>query len=326
MRAYLIKRLLLIIPTLFLVTIIIFLTVRLIPGDVVDLMLQQVASKMASGTQYELVAQDLRNELGLDLPIHVQYGRWVGRAFQGDFGRSLWTNVSVMDEVVARLPVSFELGVLGIFTALILAIPVGVYSAIRQDTWGDYITRSIAIAFIAVPSFWLATMVMVFPSVWWGWSPAMRWVPFLDNPGANLVQFIIPAFILGMFLSGTIMRMTRTMMLEVLRQDYIRTAWSKGLKERVVIMRHALKNAMIPVVTVIGLEIPVMVGGAVILEEIFNLPGIGRLLLEVISNRDYTMLSGINLFMAIVVLVINLGVDLTYSYLDPRVRYAIGSG
>jgi peptide/nickel transport system permease protein len=167
----------------------------------------------------------------------------------------------------------------------------------------------------------LGTMVMVFPSIWWNWSPSMKYIPFIEDPLGNLGMFIIPAIILGMVLSGVTMRMTRTMMLEVLRQDYIRTAWSKGLRERMVIIRHALKNALIPVVTVIGLQLPILIGGSVILENIFNLPGIGRLMVEVINNRDYTVLSGINLITATIVLLINIGVDLTYAYLDPRVHY-----
>ena len=321
MRAYIIRRLLLTIPTMLIVTILVFLTVRLIPGDVIDLMLQGHASKMASGTEYELTAADLRHELGLDEPIHIQYVRWMGRVLQGDLGRSLWTNIPVTDEIKRRLPVSAELGILGIVTALIIALPIGIYSAIRQDTGGDYLARSFAIACIALPSFWLGTMVMVFPSVWWQWSPAMQYVSLVENPLANLGQFMIPAFILGMALSGTTMRMTRTMMLEVLRQDYIRTAWSKGLTERVVIMRHALKNALIPVTTIVGMNLPVVIGGAVVLEQIFNLPGVGRLALDVINDRDYTVLSGINLFMATFVLGINLVVDITYAFLDPRVHY-----
>ena len=321
MRTYLVRRLLLIAPTLFIVSVLVFLTARLIPGDVVDLMLQQVASRMAAGTQYELTAQDLRHQLGLDMPIHVQYGHWVGKALRGDLGHSLWKNTRVLDEIARRLPVSFELGFLAILAALVIAIPVGVLSAVRQDTWSDYVARSIAIACIALPTFWLATVVMVFPSVWWTWSPAMKWIPFVEDPGSHLVQIAIPAVILGMATSGQIMRMTRTMMLEVMRQDYIRTAWSKGVEEKTVIMKHALKNAMIPVITIVGLNIPVLVGTSVIVEEIFNLPGIGRLLMEVLHDRDYTMLSGINLFMATFVLVVNLVVDVTYSYLDPRVRF-----
>jgi len=205
--------------------------------------------------------------------------------------------------------------------ALIIAFPIGIYSAIRQDTWGDYIGRTFAILCIAVPGFWLGTLIIVFPSIWWGWSPSISLIRFPEDPMGNLVQFIVPAIVLGMALSGVTMRMTRTMMLEVLRQDYIRTAWSKGLKERVVVIRHALKNALIPVVTLVGLQLPILVGGTVIIEQIFSLPGMGRLIVEATFDRDYPMITGVMLFFAIAVMLINLFVDLTYAYFDPRVHY-----
>jgi len=319
MHAYIIRRLLLIIPTLFLVTVMVFLTIRFIPGDVIDLMVAQMATETALGT--ELTAESLRHSLGLDVPIYIQYGRWLLHVVQGDLGRSLWTDLSVTGEIMSKLPVSLELGILAIITALLLAIPIGVYSAVRQDTWGDYGGRTIAILAISLPSFWLGTIVIVYPSIWWNWSPAMEYIPLTSDPMGNFIQFIIPAIILGMVMSGTTMRMTRTMMLEVLRQDYIRTAWSKGLAERTVVLRHALKNALIPVVTIIGMLSPVLIGGSVILEQIFALPGIGRYLIEAINRRDYTVISGINLTMASFVLTINLVVDLAYAYLDPRVQY-----
>jgi peptide/nickel transport system permease protein len=211
---------------------------------------------------------------------------------------------------------------IALLTSLFIALPIGIYSAIRQNTLGDYFARSVAIASIALPSFWIGTMIMVFPSIWWGWTPPMKYVPFFKDPSENLQMFFIPGLILGMFLSGTTMRMTRTMMLEVLRQDYIRTAWSKGLKERVIVVRHALKSALIPVVTIVGLRLPILIGGSIILERIFVLPGVGWLLVDVINSRDYTVLQGLNLFIAMFVLVINLVVDLTYAYLDPRIHYA----
>jgi len=319
MGGYIIRRLLLIIPTLFLVTITVFLLVRLIPGDVVDLM---VGEQPGTAFGDKLSRAEIRHAMGLDAPAYVQYGRWLLGVFtRGDLGRSLWSNRPVVELIIEKFPVSMELGLIAIVTGLLIALPIGVYSAMRQDTPGDYLGRSLAIACISVPSFWLGTMVVVFPSVWWGWSPPLDYVPFFENPIANLRMFIIPGVILGMVMSGTSMRMTRTMMLEVLRQDYIRTAWAKGVNERIVILRHALRNALIPVVTIIGLQLPVLIGGSVILEQIFSLPGMGLLLLKVISMRDYTALSGINLIMAFLVLIINLGVDLTYGYLDPRVHY-----
>jgi peptide/nickel transport system permease protein len=319
MRAYIIRRVLLTVPTLFLVTIIVFTTIRLIPGDVID---QMVMESLGSGGGGTVDPAAIRHKLGLDLPMYVQYMQWIGNIIvHGDFGKSLWRGTPVMDEIGAAVPVSFELGLLAIIIGLVIALPIGVYSAIRQDTPGDYVARSFAVVCIAIPSFWLGTMVMVYPSIWWHWTPSMEFVSFIQNPMANLWLFLIPSIILGMFLSGTTMRMTRTMMLEVLRQDYIRTAWAKGLKERVVVIRHALRNALIPIVTVVGLQIPILVGGAVVIEQIFGLPGIGRLMLTVLSNRDYTMLSGINVILASFILVVNLAIDLTYAWLDPRIRY-----
>ena len=322
MRAYLIRRILLFIPTLFLVTVIIFFTVRLIPGDVLDVMLRQNVGFQGSAEQLLETIEDLRHMLGLDLPIHVQYGRWMGNIIlHGDFGKSLWTAIPVTYHIGRSFPVSFQLALMAMIVALLVAFPIAMYSAIRQDTWGDYIGRSLAIAFLCIPAFWLGTMVMVYPSIWLDWTPPLEYVPFFENPIANLQIMIIPAFILGTVVSGICMRMTRTTMLEVLREDYIRTSWSKGLKERVVVTRHALRNALIPVVSIIGTQIPFLIGGAVIVEQIFALPGVGRLLVEVISKRDYPVLSGLNLFVASFVLVVNLVVDLTYAYLDPRIRY-----
>jgi len=316
MRAYIIRRLLLVVPTLLLVTVIIFFTIRLIPGDVISLIASETQWITGKG------AEALRHELGLDVPAYVQYGRWLGGIIlHGDLGNSLWTRGPVINEILPRLPVSFELGLLALIIAQVIALPVGILSAVRQDTVGDYLGRSLAIAMIALPSFWLGTMVMVFPSIWWNWTPSMEYIPFIKDPIGNLGMFILPAVLLGMVLSGTTMRMTRTMLLEVLRQDYVRTAWAKGLKERVVIFRHALRNALIPVITIIGLNLPVLIGGSIILEQIFVLPGMGRLLIRVLNNRDYPVLSGINLIMATTVLLINLVVDLTYAYLDPRVKY-----
>lgn len=323
MRGYVIRRVLLLIPTLLIVSVIVFLMIRLIPGDVVDAMLGEMM-RIGGGELggAELNREALEAMLGLDVPIHVQYGRWIGDIFlHGSLGEPLRGGPGVTERILERLPVTFELGALALITGLLIALPIGVYSAIRQDTRGDYIGRSLAIILISVPSFWTGTVVMIYPSIWWGWSPPMELIKFVDNPLGNLGMFIIPAVILGMVLSGATMRMTRTMMLEVLRQDYIRTAWAKGLKEKVVIGRHALKNAFIPVVTIIGYQLPILVGGSIIMEQIFVLPGVGRLFLQAIQQRDYPMVSGVNLFIATAVIGINLLIDLTYAYLDPRVKY-----
>lgn len=319
MSAYILRRILLVIPTLIIVTIILFITMRLIPGDVIDTMLGEMGTEsMGGGIDREALEQ----KLGLDLPIHVQYGRWIGDIFlHGSLGNALKGGQPVVDKILTKLPVTFELGLLAIIIGLVIALPIGVYSAIRQDTIGDYFGRSVAIIFISIPSFWMGTMIMIYPSIWWSWSPPMELIQFADDPLGNLGMFIIPAVVLGMLLSGTTMRMTRTMMLEVCRQDYIRTAWAKGLKERVIIMRHVMKNALIPVVTIVGLQLPILVGGSVIIEQIFVLPGLGRLMIEALNYRDYPTVSGVNLFVATTVVGLNLIIDLTYGYLDPRVHY-----
>ena len=318
MRAYLIRRLLLIIPTLLILSILVFLSVRFIPGDVIDVIAGRV--EMQSGGEIDREA--VKRRLGLDVPVWVQYGRWIGGIFlHGTLGESLMYGWPVEEKMVGRLPLTIQLGVMAIVIGLLIALPVGIYSAIRQDTAADYLGRSLAIIGLAMPNFWLALMVMLFPAIWWGWSPPVLWVPFTEDPLGNLAVLLIPSLILGTASSAATMRMTRTMMLEVLRQDYIRTAWSKGLKEKVVIMRHTIKNALIPVVTLIGLQLPILVGGAVIMENIFNLPGLGRLMVLALEERDYPVVSGINLFFATSVVLFNLLIDLIYSYLDPRVRY-----
>ncbi len=329
MRAYVIRRLLLLIPTLFLITIAVFLTVRFIPGSVIDMMIAQMGS--SAGGQVVNV-NTIKQSLGLDVPIATQYGRWLGVVpqkdgkisgiLEGNLGKSLWSGRSINGDMAERLPVSVELGLFAIITALIVALPIGVYSAIRQDTLGDYAGRTVSVLAISLPNFWVATLVIVFASIWWGWSPSMDLIPFFKNPGGNLVQFAIPGIILGMTMSGASMRMVRTMMLEVLRQDYIRTAWSKGLSERAVVLRHALKNALMPVVTIVGFEVPILIGGEVVIETMFALPGIGRYLVDAINRRDYSIISSVNLVVATVVLLLNLAIDLVYAWLDPRIQYS----
>jgi len=317
MKAYILRRLLALVPTLFLSSVIVFVTVRLIPGDIIDMMLSQNDVSASKLSRDQLV-----HALGLDRPMWEQYLRWIGAILiRGDFGRSLWQNEPVSDYLFARLPVTFELGVMSLAVALAVAIPIGMYSAIRQDTSGDYLARSFSILMLSVPSFWVGTMVMVFPSIWWGWSPEVKFVGFSADPLQSLKQMLIPAVILGTALSAVTMRMTRTMMLEVLRQDYIRTAWAKGLSERLVVLRHALRNALIPVVTLIGLQAPLLIGGAVILEQIFVIPGMGLLLLDAVNQRDYPIITGVFLVLGVSITLINLLVDLSYGLLDPKVRY-----
>ena len=336
MRAYIIRRLLLIIPTLFILTILVFLLVRFIPGDVIDVMAARMEGMSLGSIEIDRAA--VERMLGLDVPVHVQYGRWIGvlptpdwvtgeshfkGLLQGTLGDPLFGGAySVEDQILDRLPVTIELGVMALVIGQLIALPVGIYSAIRQDTAADYVGRSAAIIGMATPNFWLAIMVMIFPAIWWGWAPSMVLIPFTEDPLGNLGMFLIPSLILGTAMSASTMRMTRTMMLEVLRQDYIRTAWTKGLKERVVVMRHAVKNGLIPIVTLVGMQLPILVGGAVIMENIFNLPGLGRLLLTALNDRDYPVVSGVNLVFATAVVGINLMIDLIYPYLDPRVRYS----
>lgn len=316
MRAYLVRRLLILLPTLLIASVIVFVTVRLIPGDVLDIMLSQ--NDLSAGKANR---EELTRALGLDRPMAEQYVCWLGGLVQGDLGRSLWQSTFVAELLWARLPVTFELSVMALAVALLIALPIGVYSAIRQDSPGDYVARSFAVLLLAVPGFWVETMVMVFPSIWWGWAPETRYVPFADNPLQNLHQMIIPAIVLGMSLSALTMRMTRTMMLEVLRQDYIRTAWAKGLSEPLMLRRHALRNAVIPVVTLIGLQAPLLIGGAVIVEQIFVIPGMGLLFLDAVNQRDYPIITGVFLVVGVLVMLVNLFVDLSYGLLDPKVRY-----
>ena len=321
----------LIIPTLFLLTILVFLSVRFIPGDVIDAMMAEMETEHSN-----IDREALEHMLGLDVPVYVQYGRWIGvlptpdfvtkeshfnGIIQGTLGESMMGYWTVEEKISGRLPVTIELGLMAIVIGLVIALPVGIYSAMRQDTAADYVGRSVAIIGLATPNFWLATMVVLYPSLWWAWSPPMNWVPFSEDPLGNLGMFLIPSLILGTASAAATMRMTRTMMLEVLRQDYIRTAWAKGLRERVVVMRHAVKNALIPVVTLIGLQLPILIGGSVIMENIFNLPGLGRLMVVALEDRDYPVVSGVNLVFATAVVLFNLLIDLLYTWLDPRVRY-----
>ncbi|MEM7099937.1 MAG: ABC transporter permease [Pseudomonadota bacterium] len=315
MQAYIARRLLALLPTLFFASLIVFVSMRLIPGDVIDLMLAQ--NDIATSQDRERI----ETALGLDQPVLTQYLEWVGGVFKGDLGRSLWQNTPVTEQLQATMPITFELGLLAMIVALTVAIPIGIYSAMRQDSAGDYIARSFSLLMLAVPGFWLGTLVMVFPSVWWRWSPPLEYTPFFEDPIANLSHMIVPAILLGLSMSAVTMRMTRTMMLEVMRQDYIRTARAKGVGESLLIVRHALRNGLIPVVTLIGLQAPLLIGGAVILEQIFVVPGMGLLLLEAVFQRDYPVISGIFLVVGVGVLLINLLVDLSYGFLDPKVRH-----
>ena len=306
------------IPTVFFVTLMVFTTIRLVPGSVIDIM---VANYGTFGTVTETDKQAIKHRLGMDVPIVVQYGRWLNQIVHGDLGTAMWKQTPVIEEIETRWSVTFELGLLALIIAQLISIPIGIYSALRQNTWGDYLARSFSILCIAIPSFWMATLVIVYPSIWWGYMPSLMLIRFSINPLGNLKMFIVPAIILGMSMSGGTARLTRTMMLEVMRQDYIRTAWEKGLMERTVVIRHALKNALIPIITIIGYQVPVLIGGTVIIESIFSLPGMGLLTINAINTRDYITLEACLLLYAIALVFINLVTDLTYGYVDPRIHY-----
>jgi peptide/nickel transport system permease protein len=313
LRRYLAKRLVVAIPSLLIASLIVFTLPRLIPGDVVAMMLEEKA--------YAKDLEEMRAKLGLNRPIYVQYFEWVGRAVRGDLGESLWTRQPVLHEIGQRLPITLELALLSLTVALLIAIPIGVISAARQDTVQDYAARSVAILGLSVPNFWMATLVIVLPAIWWGWRPLTGYVEIRVDPFSHLLQMLLPAVILGITFSAALMRLTRGMLLEVLRQDYVRTAWSKGLRERVIILKHGLRNAIIPVITYLGTQLPQVIGGTVVIETIFGLPGMSRFLFDAINQRDYPVIQGINLVVVSFIVLINLVIDALYAVLDPRIRY-----
>jgi peptide/nickel transport system permease protein len=311
---YVARRILLALLTLWGVSVVVFALVRALPGDAVVALLQEYA--------YAKDVEEMRHQLGLDRPMPVQYIEWLGGVVTGDLGNSLRSKTPIADELGKRVPVTLELGALGMLVGALIAIPLGVLSAVRQHQWSDYLARGLAIAMLAVPGFWIGTLVVTLPSIWFKWSPPLFYTRFTTDPMKNLSIVIIPAVILGIALSGTLMRLTRAQMLEVLRQDYVRTARAKGLRGRTVVVRHALRNAMIPIVTLLGLQVSILVGGSVVLEQIFVLPGMGRYLLEAIQYRDYPVIQALNLIFAAAIILSNLVVDLAYGWLDPRVRHA----
>ncbi len=313
LRRYLAKRLLIAIPSLLIASLIVFTLPRLIPGDAVQLMLAETA--------YAKDVDELRAKLGLDRALYVQYFEWLGRVARGDLGESLWTRRPVLEELGQRLPVTFELAFFALAFALVIAVPVGLISAARQDTLQDYVARSAAILGLSVPGFWLATLLIVLPAIWWGWRPMTEFTEFAKSPVTHVAQFLLPAMVLGVAAAAALMRLTRGMLLEVLRQDYVRTAWAKGLAEREIIVKHGLRNAIIPVVTLLGTQLPQIIGGTVIIETVFQLPGMSRFLFDAINQRDYPVIQGVNLIVVTTVVLINLAVDALYAVLDPRIRY-----
>jgi peptide/nickel transport system permease protein len=314
-RTYIARRLLQGVLVLWLVSLLTFSLVRILPGDAVIMQLDQAAAPTP-----ETLAR-ARQELGIDRPFLAQYRTWIAGAVQGDLGRSLISRRPVTQELLKRINLTSHLAVLSIIVALLIALPIGVLSAVRQDTASDYVGRSFAVLGLSLPDFWLATVVITFLAIWFQWIPPIGFAAIWEDPARCLSQLTIPAAIIGARLAAVSMRMTRSSLLEVLRQDYIRTARAKGTRERAVIVRHALKNAFIPVVTVIGQQVGVLLGGTVIVEFIFLQPGVGSLMLDAVLLRDYTLIQGAVLFFAAVIVVTNLLVDLSYAWLDPRIRY-----
>ena len=317
MVAYALRRLLIAVPTALLVALFAFGVVRIVPGDALMLMIADAAPRL---DQADLEA--LRAQMGLDRPFVPQFLAWLGGVVRGDFGESIWTGRPVLGEVLRTLPLTLELAVIALVVATLISIPIGVVSAVRQNTPWDYGTRLIAVLGLSIPDFALAIVLLLVFSLVFHWVPPMEYHGLLEDPAANLKQLLMPGLILGFALSAVSMRMTRSAMLEVLREDYIRTARAKGLGERLVIARHALKNAFIPVVTIMGIQARRLLGSTVIIESIFSLPGLGRLTLDALLNRDFIQLQGNLLIITFLVVLVNLAVDLSYGWLNPRIRYA----
>ncbi len=314
MGAYILRRLAMLVPTLIGMSIIIFLMLRLLPGDIVDIIAGADAQTDSSSRA------KLRKSMGLSDPIPTQYAKWMWGLLHGDPGTSLRSGKPVADLLWKALPITFELAILSVLMATIVAIPLGVISAVRRDTGMDYSSRVFGLIGLSLPNFWIATLLLLFTSKMFGWVPAIRYVPFVEDPIGNLKQFLLPAFAVAIQLMAIIMRMTRTTMLEVLSQDYVRTARAKGLSNQVVVFRHGLRNATIPVITVIGFQLGALMGTSAIIETVFGLNGIGYTLVQAIFNRDYPLVQAAVLYLAVIFVLINLVVDILYAYLDPRIK------
>jgi peptide/nickel transport system permease protein len=315
MHKYIIRRLLLAIPVLLISSLIVFGLMRVMPGDALTALMAE------SGNVSERELQKLRKDLGLDLPYYEQYLIWLWQMVSLNPGYSIFTSEPIPVALKKSIPVTIELALLAMILGLVIAIPLGVLSATRQDKPSDYVGRLVAISGLSLPDFWLGTLVITFAAIWFGWIPPLGYASVWESPWTNLQQFLLPAAVLGFRLSAATMRMTRSTLLEVLREDYVRTAWAKGLGERVIIYKHALKNALIPVVTIVGGQLGTLLAGTVIVETIFALPGMGRLTVEAILYRDYPIVQTNVMLVAGTLVTLNLLVDLTYAWLDPRIRY-----
>ncbi len=316
MKTYLAKRLLLIIPTMLGVASLVFVIMRIIPGDVALLILGGDSGQI---DRAQLAA--MHQKLGLDQPVIVQFWTWLRGVLRFDFGNSLWTGRPVTEELLVRLPLSLELAFLSTIVAVVISIPFGILSAIRQDSWLDYVVRVISIGGLAIPSFWAGILVILFLVLYFGWGPPLEFTPPWVDPWANFQQMVWPVVTVGYRYAAVTTRMTRSTLLEVLREDYIRTAWAKGLKERGVVIRHALKNAMLPVITLIGTEFAFLIGGLVVTETVFTLNGVGRFVVDAVAHRDYPVVQALVFVIAFAFVIVNLLIDLTYAWFDPRIRY-----
>ncbi len=319
MQAYILRRLLQFIPVLIGVSLLIFILMRIVPGDVAIAIL---IGPDGEGSPDPALLEELRDDLGLNRPLVVQYFSWVGNLFQGDWGESVEDGRPVLKKIVTRFPLTFELATMTMLIALAIALPLGVISAIRQNTWIDYLARIISIGGLTMPSFWVGALMVLVLVVVFSWFPPFAYAELWEDPWTNFRQLIWGALALGYLLAAVVARMVRSTLLEVLRQDYVRTALAKGLPERNVVVRHALKNAILPVVTIVGLQYAGLVGGTVIMERIWNLPGLGTMLIQAIQFRDYPVVQGLVLVFAIIILLANLLIDILYAWLDPRIRYA----
>ncbi len=315
MQRYVVGRLLLMVPTLIGVAILTFVVMRLVPGDIVELRYAGSGGAVAQ----EVIDLE-RRMLGLDKPMALQFVDWMTGLARGDLGTSLWTGRSVTDEVMLRLGLSLELAIISTLIAVALAIPAGVLAAVRQDTWVDYALRLTSIGGLSFPSFWLGILTILGLLTVFGWSPPLLFTPIWEDPVANLSQMIFPALAVGYRSSAVTMRMTRSSVLDVLRDDYVRTARAKGLSESLVVIRHALRNSLLPVVTVISIEFAFLIGGLVVTEQVFNLNGVGKLLVDAVAHRDYTLIQSIVMLLATVFVLVNFLIDMLYVALDPRVR------
>jgi peptide/nickel transport system permease protein len=316
MRTYLAKRLLLIVPTLLGVASLVFVIMRVIPGDVALLILGGDSGQI---DRAQLAA--MHRQLGLDQPLVVQFGTWLWGVVRFDFGVSLWTGRPVVEELLIRLPLSLELAFLATGVSVLIAIPLGMLAAARQDTWVDYVVRVVSIGGLAIPSFWVGILVILLLVIYFGWGPPLEFTPFWVDPWANFQQMVWPVITVGYRYAAVTTRMTRSTVLEVLREDYIRTAWAKGLAERVIVIRHALKNAMLPVITLIGTEFAFLIGGLVVTETVFTLNGVGRFVVDAVAHRDYPVVQALVFVIAFGFVIVNLLIDLTYAWFDPRIRY-----